>query len=125
VHIATPTTLVTMLRTAQYAWQQTALAENARAVFDLGRQLYDRISGLGGHVDRLGRTLAKAVAAYNQTVGSLESRVLPSARRLSELGVVDGELAGPALVEEVPRTLSAPELVAGPEDAADLVRTAR
>jgi DNA recombination protein RmuC len=110
-------------------------------VFDLGRQLYDRISGLGGHVDRLGRTLAKAVTAYNQTVGSLESRVLPSARRLSELGVVDGELTGPALVEEVPRTLSAPELVAGPGpaeggpaeggrvdaslDAASLVRTAR
>ena len=117
VHIATPTTLVTMLRTAQYAWQQAALAENARAVFDLGRQLYDRISGLGGHVDRLGRTLAKAVTAYNQTVGSLESRVLPSARRLSELGVVDGEREGPALVEELPRALSAPELVAGPGPA--------
>jgi DNA recombination protein RmuC len=81
-------------------------------VFDLGRQLYDRISGLGGHVDRLGRTLAKAVTAYNQAVGSLESRVLPSARRLSELGVVSGEeLTVPALVEEAPRGLSAPELV--------------
>jgi DNA recombination protein RmuC len=85
-------------------------------------------------VDRLGRTLAKAVTAYNQTVGSLESRVLPSARRLSELGVVDGELAGPDLVEEVPRALSAPELVASPAegdladaglDAAGLVRTAQ
>jgi DNA recombination protein RmuC len=117
VHIATPTTLVTMLRTAQYAWQQAALAENARAVFDLGRQLYERIAGLGGHVDRLGRTLSKAVAAYNQTVGSLESRVLPSARRLSELGVVDGELPVPAPVEETTRALSAPELAA-PELAA-------
>jgi DNA recombination protein RmuC len=110
VHIATPTTLVTMLRTAQYAWQQAALAENARAVFDLGRQLYERISGLGGHVDRLGRALAKAVSTYNQAVGSLESRVLPSARKLSELGVVDGELAAPGVVEETPRALSAPEL---------------
>src|SRR5437763_6285326 len=110
VHIATPTTLVTMLRTAQYAWQQAALAENARAVFDLGRQLYERISGLGGHVDRLGRALAKAVSTYNQTVGSLESRVLPSARKLSELGVVDGELTAPGVVEETPRALSAPEL---------------
>ena len=81
-------------------------------MFDLGRQLYDRISGLGGHVDRLGRTLAKAVTAYNQAVGSLESRVLPSARRLSELGVVDGELTTPALIEEAPRPLSAPELIA-------------
>ena len=108
VHVATPTTLVTMLRTVQFAWQQAALAENARAVFDLGRQLYERISGLGGHVDRLGRALAKAVSTYNQTVGSLESRVLPSARKLSELGVVDGELTAPGVVEETPRALSAP-----------------
>jgi DNA recombination protein RmuC len=113
VHIATPTTLVTMLRTAQYAWQQEALAENARAVFDLGRELYDRLSGLGKHVDRLGRALTTAVSTYNQTVGSLESRVLVSARRLNELGVVDSELAGPAPVEETARALSAPELVAG------------
>ena len=121
VHIATPTTLVTMLRTAQYAWQQAALAENARAVFDLGRQLYERISGLGGHVDRLGRALAKAVSTYNQAVGSLESRVLPSARKLSELGVVDGELTAPGVVEETPRALSAPDLAAAPElDSADL-----
>ena len=112
VHIATPTTLVTMLRTAQYAWQQAALAENARAVFDLGRQLHERIAGLGGHVDRVGRALAKAVSTYNQAVGSLESRVLPAARRLNELGVVDAELTVPALVEETPRALSAPELVA-------------
>ncbi len=113
VHIATPTTLVTMLRTAQYAWQQAALAENARAVFDLGRVLYERISGLGRHVDRLGRALTTAVSTYNQAVGSLESRVLPSARRLSELGLVDGELTVPAPVEETARALSAPELVDG------------
>src|ERR1700677_3815926 len=90
VHIATPTTLVTMLRTAQYAWQQAALADNARAVFDVGRELYQRIASLGGHVDRLGRALTKTVSAYNQTVGSLESRVLVSARKLNDLGVVDG-----------------------------------
>ena len=112
VHIATPTTLVTMLRTAQYAWQQEALAENARAVFDLGRELYDRICGLGRHVDRLGRALTTAVATYNQAVGSLESRVLVSARRLNELGVTDAELAAPAPVAETARPLSAPELVA-------------
>ena len=112
VHIATPTTLVTMLRTAQYAWQQAALAENARAVFDLGRELYSRLAGLGGHVDRLGRALTTAVSTYNQAVGSLESRVLVSARRLNELGVTGAELATPAVVEETPRTLSAPEFVA-------------
>jgi DNA recombination protein RmuC len=112
VHIATPTTLVTMLRTAQYTWQQQALSENARAVFDLGRELHDRIAGLGRNMDKLGRALTSTVAAYNQTVGSLESRVLVSARRLSQLGVVDAELPSPAPVEEVARGLSAPELVA-------------
>jgi len=111
VHIATPTTLVTMLRTAQYAWQQQALSENARAVFDLGRELHARIAGLGRNMDSLGRTLTKAVTAYNQTVGSLESRVLVSARRLGQLGVVEAELPSPAPVEEVARGLSAPELV--------------
>jgi DNA recombination protein RmuC len=117
VHIATPTTLVTMLRTAQYAWQQAALSDNARAVFDLGRELYDRISGLGKHVDGLGKALTNAVSSYNRTVGSLESRVLVSARKLNELGVVDAELEQPKPVEEAVRSLSAPELSveAGPE----------
>jgi DNA recombination protein RmuC len=101
-----------MLRTAQYAWQQDALAENARAAFDLGRELYERISGLGRHIDRLGRALTSAVTTYNQAVGSLESRVLVSARKLNQLGVVDGDLETPALIEEAARTLSAPELAA-------------
>jgi DNA recombination protein RmuC len=117
VHIATPTTLVTMLRTAQYAWQQAALSENARAVFDLGRELYDRIASLGKHVDGLGKALTNAVTAYNRTVGSLESRVLVSARKLSELGIVEAELEQLRPVEETVRSLSAPELIveAGPE----------
>jgi DNA recombination protein RmuC len=112
VHIATPTTLVSMLRTAQYAWQQEALSENARAVFELGREVYDRLSGLGRHVERLGRSLTSAVGAYNQAVGSLESRVLVSARRLAELGIVDAELPAPGAITDTARPLSAPELVA-------------
>jgi DNA recombination protein RmuC len=118
VHIATPTTLVTMLRTAQYAWQQAALSDNARAVFDLGRELYDRIASMGNHVDGLGKALANAVATYNRTVGSLESRVLVSARRLHQLGVVDAELESPKPVEQTVRALSAPDLIA--ESAAGL-----
>jgi DNA recombination protein RmuC len=116
VHIATPTTLVTMLRTAQYAWQQEALSENARAVFELGRELYDRLSGLGKNVDELGKALGKAVAGYNKTIGSLEGRVLVTARKLSELEVVEAELKPPAAVEDTVRALSAPELIteAGP-----------
>ncbi len=118
VHIATPTTLVSMLRTAQYAWQQQALSENARAVFELGRELHERLSGLGRHLERVGKSLTSAVGAYNQAVGSLESRVLVSARRLAALGIVDGELDAPAPVRETPRPLSAAELVnAEPADA--------
>jgi DNA recombination protein RmuC len=112
VHIATPTTLVTMLRTAQYAWQQAALSDNARAVFELGRELYERISRLGPHVDKLGKALTNAVTTYNQTVGSLESRVLVTARRLNQLGLVDGALDEPNMIEENIRALSAPELTA-------------
>jgi DNA recombination protein RmuC len=113
VHIATPTTLVSMLRTAQYAWQQQALSENARAVFELGRELHERLSGLGRHVERLGRSLTAAVGAYNQAVGSLETRVLVSARRLSQLGIVESELPSPTAVVDTARPLSAPELVNG------------
>ncbi|HEY1621784.1 MAG TPA: DNA recombination protein RmuC [Streptosporangiaceae bacterium] len=111
VHIATPTTLVTMLRTAQYAWQQEALSDNARLVFDLGRELYDRLSALGKNVDGLGRALGNAVTTYNRAVGSLESRVLVTARKLNELGVVDAELTAPQPVEEAVRSLSAAELI--------------
>jgi len=112
VHIATPTTLVSLLRTAQYAWQQAALSDNARAVFDAGRELYERISGLGDRMDQLGKALTGAVTAYNKTVGSLETRVLVSARRLHQLGIVDADQETPRLIEETTRTLSAPELTA-------------
>jgi DNA anti-recombination protein RmuC len=114
VHIATPTTLITMLRTAQYAWQQEALSEHARAVFDLGRELYDRITNMGKHMDGLGKALTNAVSSYNKTVGSLEGRVLVSARKLHELGVVDAELSAPTLVEETVRALSAHDLISEP-----------
>jgi DNA recombination protein RmuC len=115
VHIATPTTLITMLRTAQYAWQQAALSDNARAVFDLGKELYERLGAMGRTVDTLGRTLTRAVTAYNQTVGSLESRVLVTARKLNDLGVVDAPLPAPALIEDLPRPPSVPELISDPQ----------
>ena len=111
VHIATPTTLITMLRTAQYAWQQEALSENARAVFDLGRELYDRLAGMGKHMNGLGKALTNAVSSYNKTIGSLEGRVLVSARKLSQLGVVEAELNAPTPVQETVRALSAADLI--------------
>jgi len=100
-----------MLRTVQYAWQQQALSDNARAVFDLGRELYDRLCGLGKHLDKLGRSLTASVTAYNAAVGTMETRVLVSARKLSALGITDAELAAPGAVTETARPLSAPELV--------------
>jgi DNA recombination protein RmuC len=119
VHIATPTTLITMLRTAHYAWQQQALSENARAVFDLGREVYDRLTQLGKTIDVMGRSLSNAVAAYNRTVGALENKVLVSARRLHALGLTDADLLAPATVEEPVRMLSAPDLVPAATPAPD------
>jgi DNA recombination protein RmuC len=115
VHIATPTTLISVLRTCSYAWQQDALAANAREVFDLGRELYQRISKLGGKVETLGKRLGSAVGAYNETVASLESRVLPQARKLKDLKVVDDELVAPRPVEEAVRPIASAELVESAE----------
>ena len=88
VVLATPSTLIAVLRTIGYTWRQEALAENAAAIHELGRELYRRISTMGAHVDKLGRSLSASVSAYNDAVGSLERRVVTTARRMSELGVV-------------------------------------
>ncbi|RKR88508.1 DNA recombination protein RmuC [Micromonospora pisi] len=108
--LATPATLVALLRTVAYAWRQEALARNAVAVHTLARELYGRLSTLGEHVAKLGSSLGGAVTAYNRAVGSLESRVLVSARKLADLGVSGDELAAPAQVELTTRHLQAPEL---------------
>jgi DNA recombination protein RmuC len=111
VVLATPATLVALLRTVAYAWRQEALARNAAAVHTLARELYGRLSTLGDHLARLGGSLGGAVTAYNRAIGSLESRVLVSARKLAELGVADDELPTPPQVELAPRHPQAPELV--------------
>jgi DNA recombination protein RmuC len=111
VLIATPTTLVSMLRTVAYAWQQEALADNARTVFELGRELYGRLAKLGEHVDKLGRSISRVVSDYNATSASLESRVLVSARRFRDLKIVSDELSPPSPVDTAPRPLTAEELI--------------
>src|SRR5581483_662375 len=121
VHIATPTTLISTLRTVAYAWQQEALAENAREVFDLGRELYKRLGVFGGHMDKVGRSLTGVVKSYNDAVGSLERKVLVQARRLNELNVVDTDLDATTPIEEPVRTLAAAELVAAAEDDRQVV----
>ncbi len=115
VVIATPMTLVALLRTVAYTWRQEALARNAQQVLTLGRELHGRLATLGGHVGRLGRQLDGAVRAYNDSVSSLESRVLVSARRMADLKVTDDALEAPTPVDQVTRQLQAPELVASDE----------
>ncbi len=112
VVVATPSTLVALLRTIAYTWRQDALAANAAEVHQLGRELYQRISTMGGHIDKLGRSLNSAVGAYNQTVSSLESRVLVTARKMIELKVVDpaDRAEPPKQVTETARSTQAPEV---------------
>jgi len=111
VVLATPTTLIALLRTVAYAWTQQTLADKAREIHALGRDLHDRLATMSSHLDRLGRSLTGAVSAYNRAVGSLENRVLVSARRFGDLGVVGDELESPAPVVESPRPLTAAELL--------------
>jgi DNA recombination protein RmuC len=109
--LATPATLVALLRTVAYSWRQEALTRNAMAVHTLGRELYQRLSTMGDHLAKVGTSLGGAVTAYNKTVGSLEARVLVSARRLAELGVSGEPLSTPMQVEAAPRQVQASELV--------------
>jgi DNA recombination protein RmuC len=111
VVLATPATLIALLRTVAYAWRQESLARNAIAVHTLARELYSRLSTMGDHMARVGTSLGGAVTAYNKAIGSLEARVLVSARKLADLGVSADALATPVQVETAPRQLQAPELV--------------
>ena len=101
VVLATPSTLVALLRTIAYTWRQEALAANAAEVHKLGRELYQRLSTMGGHIDKLGRSLSSAVGDYNKTVSSLESRVFVTARKMVDLKVID-----PADAIEAPQQLT-------------------
>lgn len=113
--LATPSTLIALLRSVAYGWRQAELSRSASEVFALGRELYDRLGTLGAHMDKLGRSLNATVKAYNVALGSLETRVLVSGRRMRDLHVVDAELAQPAPCDEVARPVTAPELVDGSE----------
>jgi DNA recombination protein RmuC len=117
VVLATPTTLIALLRAVAYGWREEAVAENARAVSDLGRELHERLASVGGHVARVGQRLAGAVEAYNQAVGALESRVLVSARRFQDLGAakLGVELRELEPVLAAPREPQSPELTAAGE----------
>jgi DNA recombination protein RmuC len=107
VILATPTTLIALLRAVAYGWRQEALAENAMEISKLGRELHERLYTLSEHWNKLGESLSKAVSSFNQATGSLERRVLVSARRFQELKAVqaDRKIGETDLVDQTPRSL--------------------
>lgn len=114
VVIATPTSLIALLRAVAYGWKQAALAESAAEVFKLGRDLHEKLGLMGNRFDKLGRALRTSVNAYNETIATVEGTVLVRARKFRDLKVSDKELAGLTQVDEPVRQIQAPELV---EDA--------
>ncbi|HEX2426300.1 MAG TPA: DNA recombination protein RmuC [Gaiellaceae bacterium] len=118
VILASPSTLMILLRTVSMTWQQETIAESAREVNELGRELYKRLATMGAHVSRLGKSLDGAVKAYNETVGSLERQVLVQARRFEQHGI--SGVAPPELqpIERQARSLAAAELIEPGQPAA-------
>ena len=117
VVLATPTTLLALLRTVALTWQSEAVSGNARELFEVGRELYRRLGGLGEHAGKLGRDLHRVVEDYNALVGTLERRVLVTARRMQDLQVEDAELPTVTPLLESPRPLTAIELLTDSQSA--------
>ena len=108
VILATPTTLIALLRAAAYGWRQETLAENAQEISSLGQELYDRLTKMGEHFNKLGKSLSQSVSSYNQAMGTLDTRVLVSARKFKDLGATSkrsSSLETPVEVEASPRHL--------------------
>jgi len=120
VIIATPLTLIALLRAVAYGWRQEQLTENAKEISQLGKELHKRCSDFGDHISNVGKHLLKAVEAHNSAVGCLESRVLVTARKFQELGTTsDGtDIALVSPIDIVPRQIQAPELLS-PQQSED------
>ncbi|PHS04105.1 MAG: DNA recombination protein RmuC [Blastopirellula sp.] len=113
VIVATPTTLIALLRAVSYGWRQEGLAQNAKEISELGRELYSRLSQMGGHLAKVGKGLEGATKAYNSAIGSMETRVLVTARKFKDLEVTTGknDLESLAPIEQITRELQAPEML--------------
>jgi DNA recombination protein RmuC len=116
VVLSSPGTLLALLRTVAFTWQQDALTANAQLLLKLGSELYSRLGTLGSHASKMGSSLQKSVESYNALVGALESRVMVTARKMHELGLSDTGLSTTAPVEIVPRPLTAAELIGAIDD---------
>lgn len=117
VALASPVNLWAVLKTVAYTWTQQDVSDEARTLFELGNELYHRLGGLAGHAEDLRRALERTVDSYNRLVGSLETRVLVSARRFP--GIDETKLdavAAPAFLDKAPKRVTAPELVAAPAE---------
>jgi len=121
VILATPSTLVALLKTVAYGWRQAAVAENAALIRELGQELYKRLGNFTAHLGKVGQRLGAAIEAYNSAVGSLERQVMPQARRFPELGVTpDAPLAQLEQIDLFPRKVGA-QASAGPPTNGDVV----
>jgi DNA recombination protein RmuC len=116
VVLATPSTLLALLRTVAYSWRQERLARDADQVLEVGRRLHARLTTLSAHLTKLGSALGSALARYNDTVGSYEHSVLTAARRFDDLGVAESPVPAPPVLEATVRTLRPP---VAPDDRAD------
>jgi len=121
VVLATPTNLIAILRTVAAGWQQETMADKAREVQQLGRELYKRLATFGDHLARTGKGLASAVDAYNKAVGSLEKSVMPQARRFNELGVVGSADKEIPELDALDVAARQPHLVDAPAPSLELV----
>jgi DNA recombination protein RmuC len=116
VVLASPGTLLAVLKSVAFTWRQDVLTDSARELFELARQLYERMGTLGDNVSKLGSSLKSSVDRYNSMVGTLEARVLPTARKLNAMDAAG--LVTPPAVQVTPRSVSAPELQSGDQAAA-------